>query len=193
VIKVGEIYKNLPRLETTRLILRKMTMDDLQDVFAYSSDEEVTCFLRWGPHRTLEETESYIREVLREYEEGKDGPWGIEYRQTGRVIGSIHLMAISAQHSKAEIGFVLSRSYWNRGLMSEALTRVLEYSFESIGLNRIEGFCLTDNQAGIGVMEKVGMKQEGVLREYLFQKGAFRDFSVYSMLKRDYEEGRVTA
>lgn len=54
-------------------------------------------------------------------------------------------MAISVQHSKADIGFALSSSYWNRGPMSEALTRVLEYSFESIGLNRIEGFCLVDN------------------------------------------------
>jgi RimJ/RimL family protein N-acetyltransferase len=72
-----------------------------------------------------------------------------------------------AQHGKAEIGFVLSRSYWNRGLISEALTRVLEYSFQSIGLNRIEGFCLLDNRAGIGVLERVGMKREGVLREYL--------------------------
>jgi ribosomal-protein-alanine N-acetyltransferase len=71
--------------------------------------------------------------------------------------------------------------------MSEALTRVLEHSFESIGLNRIEGLCLVNNRGGIGVMEKVGMKQEGVLREYLFQKGAFRDFAVHSMLKRDYE------
>jgi len=192
VINASEIYKNLPRLETTRLILRKVTMDDVQDMFAYSSDEEVTRFLRWGPHRTQEETECTMREVLREYEDGKDGPWGIEYRQTGRVVGSIHLMAISAQHSKAEIGFVLSRSFWNRGLMSEALTRVLEYSFESIGLNRIEGFCLLDNRAGIRVLEKVGMKQEGVLREYVFQKGAFRDFGVYSMLKRDYE-GRQAA
>ena len=186
MIKVNEIYKNLPGLETPRLILRKVALDDLEDVFAYSSDGEVTRFLRWGPHRTLEETESYIREVLREYDEGRDGPWAVEHRQTGRVVGSVHLMAISAQHSKAEIGFVLSRSHWNRGLISEALTRVLEYSFESIGLNRIEGFCLLDNRAGIGVLEKVGMKREGVLREYLFQKGALRDFVVYSMLKRDY-------
>ena len=191
MIEVSEIYKNLPGLETPRLTLRKVTMGDLEDMFAYSSDEEVTRFLRWGPHRAVEETESYIREVMREYKEGKDGPWGIEYKETGRMVGSIHLMAISAQHSKAQIGFVLSRSYWNRGLMSEALTRVLEYSFESIGLNRIEGFCLVDNRAGIRVMEKSGMKQEGVLREYLFQKGTFRDFGVYSMLKRDYEGGRA--
>jgi len=102
-------------------------------------------------------------------------------------------MTISAQHSKAEIGFVLSRSHWNKGLMSEALTRVLGYSFERIGLNRIEGFCLVDNRAGIAVMEKVGMKQEGLLREYLFQKGAFRDFVAYSMLKRDYGGRRAAA
>ena len=118
MIKVNEIYKNLPRLETTHFILRKVTVDDLEDMFAYSSDEEVTRFLRWGPHRTQEETECTMREVLREYEEGKDGPWGIEYRQTGRVVGSIHLMAISAQHSKAEIGFVLSRSYRDFGVYS---------------------------------------------------------------------------
>jgi hypothetical protein len=72
-------------------------------------------------------------------------------------------MNISAQHSKAEIGFVLSRPYWNKGLMSEALTSVLEYSFEHIRLNRIEGSCLVDNRAGIAVLEKVGMKREGLL------------------------------
>lgn len=187
MVKVNEIYRNLPVLETTRLILRKMAMNDLQDVFAYSSDDEVTRFLRWGPHAAPEETENYLREVLREYRAGQDGPWGVEYKQTGKVVGSIHLMAISAQHSKAEIGFVLSKPYWNRGLMSEALARVLQYSFESIGLNRIEGLCLVDNLAAKRVMEKVGMKQEGVLREYLFQKGAFRDFSLYSMLKREYQ------
>ena len=192
-MKVSEIYRNLPRLETPRLILRTVTMGDLEDMFAYSSDAEVTRFLRWGPHRALEETESYLCEVLREYEEGENGPWGVEYRETGRLVGSVHLMTISARHSKAEIGFVLSRPYWNRGLMSEALTRVLGYSFEHIGLNRIEGFCLVDNRAGIAVMEKVGMKQEGLLREYLFQKGAFSDFVVYSMLKRDYGGRRAAA
>jgi ribosomal-protein-alanine N-acetyltransferase len=113
MIKVNEIYKNLPRLETPHFILRKMTVDDLQDMFAYSSDEEVTRFLRWGPHRTLEETECYIREVLREYEEGQDGPWGIEYRQTGRVVGSIHLMAISAQLSLTVVYWATrSRMVW---------------------------------------------------------------------------------
>jgi ribosomal-protein-alanine N-acetyltransferase len=181
------VYKDLPRLETPRLILRKVTLDDLEDMFAYSSDEETTRFLRWGPHKTLADTENYLREVLRQYERDQDGPWGVEHKQTGRLIGAIHLMAINAPHSKAEIGFVLSRPYWNKGLMSEALARVLGYAFESIGLNRVEGFCLVDNLAGMRVLEKAGMKQQGVLREHLFQKGAFRDFCLYAVLKRDYE------
>ena len=133
-------------------------MSDLEDVFAYSSDEEVTRFLRWGPHRTLEQIEGYICDVLQEYQEGRDGPWGIEHKETGSVIGAIHLMAISVQHSKAEIGFLLSRAYWGRGLMLEALASVLAFSFERIGW------------------------------EYIFQKGAFRDVGVYSMLKQDYQQ-----
>jgi ribosomal-protein-alanine N-acetyltransferase len=84
VMKVREFYRNLPRLETARLILRTVTMGDVEDIFVYSSDEEVTRFLRWGPHRTREETERYVREVLREYKEGADGPWGVECRETGR-------------------------------------------------------------------------------------------------------------
>jgi ribosomal-protein-alanine N-acetyltransferase len=69
--------------------------------------------------------------------------------------------------------------------MSEALARVLAYSIADIGLNRVEAFCLVDNQAAARVLEKVGMVQEGVLRDYVFQKGAFWNFSVYSVLRRD--------
>lgn len=124
LIQVQDIYQNLPRLETDRLVLRKLTLDDLEDVCVYSSDEEVTRFLRWGPHASLGQTESYVRGVLQEYHEGRDGPWGIEYRESGKVIGAVHLMAISALHQKAEIGFLLSRDCWGRGLMAEALLRV---------------------------------------------------------------------
>ena len=66
---------------------------------------------------------------------------------------------------------------------------VLDYSFMGLGLNRIEGFCLVENQAGMRVMEKAGMQREGLLRQHLWQKGAFQDFCVYSMLRRDYGGG----
>ena len=101
-------------------------------------------------------------------------------------------MEISAQHRKAEIGYVLSRAYWNRGVMSEALARVLVLAFDQLGLNRIEGFCQVDNHSSRRVLEKAGMKEEGVLRDYIYQKGAFRDLFQYSILKREWDEIMVT-
>lgn len=186
-IEIAKLTRSLPRLVTRRLVLRKMTPDDLQGVFAYASDPEVTQHLRWEPHKTQGETKAYLDQVLQEYQTRQDGPWGIEYRDTGRLIGSLHLMAINAQHRKAEIGVVLSRAHWNRGFATEALRRVLAYSFETAGLNRLEGLCLVENHAAKRVLEKVGMAREGLLQQYLFQKGVFRDFELYAILKRDYE------
>ena len=156
-------------------------------MFVYSSDVEVTRYLRWGSHQTLTETENYVNGVLKQYREGQDGPWLIEHKQNNTVIGHIHLMEIDIQHSKAQVGFVLSKSYWNKGIMTEALRKVLEYSFDRIGLNRVEGLCISANQAATRVLEKAGMKKEGELQEYLFQKGAFWDFSIYSMLRQEFQ------
>jgi len=190
-LAVKELYRNLPRLETPRLVLRKASKDDVPSIFAYSSDAEVTRYLRWGPHQALADTEGYVNEVLAEYREGLDGPWLMERKQNHTVIGHIHLMEIDTRHRKAQVGFVLSRGYWNQGIATEALSKVLEYSFDEVGLNRVEGLCISDNRAAARVMEKAGMKKEGELREYLFQKAAFWDFSVYSMLRREFRSQQV--
>lgn len=185
-VKIKDFYQNLPHLATTRLALRKVTKSDVLDIYAYSSDVEVTRFLRWGPHQTVKDTKNYISEVLVQYREGQDGPWGIELKKVNSIIGHIHLMEIDLLHRKAQIGFVLSKSYWNKGIMTEALITVLEYSFEKLGLNRVEGLCISSNQAAIRVLEKVGMKKEGVLKEFLFQKGTFWDIGIYAILKKEF-------
>jgi ribosomal-protein-alanine N-acetyltransferase len=185
---VSDFYQNLPRLVTKRLVLRKITKKDVPDIFAYASDPEVTRYLRWGPHQSLMETENYVNVVLDQYHEGRDGPWAIEHQRQQKVLGHIHLMDIEVQHRKARVGFVLSKSYWNRGIMTEALGKVLDYSFEELGLNRLEGLCASPNRAAIQVLGKVGMRVEGQLREYLFQKGSYLDFVICSLLRVEFEE-----
>jgi ribosomal-protein-alanine N-acetyltransferase len=182
-----DLYQNLPRLETPRLVLRKVTQKDVSDIFVYASDPEVTRFLRWGPHQNISATEKYVDEVLQQYSQGQDGPWLIEQKNGHVVVGHIHLMEIEIQHQKAQVGFVLSKNYWNKGFMTEALGKVLEYAFTSLEMNRIEGWCITENQAGARVMEKSGMRKEGELREYLFQKNRFWDFSVYAITRREFK------
>jgi ribosomal-protein-alanine N-acetyltransferase len=191
-LTVKKIYQDLPRLETRRLILRKTIRKDIPDIFVYSSDAEVTRYLRWGPHQTLADTEKYIQGVLDDYHEGRDGPWMIELRNTHTVIGHIHLMEINIQHSKAEVGFVLARSYWYQGIMTEALNAVLEYSFVELGLNRVEAWCISQNRTAARVLEKVGMTKEGELRDYLYQKGVFWDFCVYAMLRESFPGDELT-
>jgi ribosomal-protein-alanine N-acetyltransferase len=182
---VSGLYRNLPRLVTARLLLRKAALGDVPDICAYSSDADVTRYLRWGPHKTLAQTDAYVREVLEQYQEGLDGPWVMEHRQDHTVIGHIHLMDIDPRHRRAQVGFLLLRSYWNQGLATEALREVLEYSLGGLGLNRVEGLCISENRAAARVMEKAGMKREAELRDYAFQKGALWDFTMYSILRRD--------
>ncbi len=188
MIDERDFYMNLPVLVTERLVLRPYTAADVPDIFVYASDPAVTQFLFWGPYTEIQQAENYVRTVLQDYETGKDGPWGIEFREDGRFIGSIHLMDMNIKHSKAEVGFVLAKAYHNRGIMTEALSAVLAFALGQVGLNRVEGFCDVCNLASEAVMRKAGMIREGRLREYLYHKGAFRDFLVYSMLVRDFEE-----
>ncbi len=185
MITASEFYRHLPTLETPRLILRSLKTGDIENYFAFASDAEVTRYLRWGPHISITQTENHFQHILSEYRAGSDGPWGIELKETRKLIGSIHLMAISDQHCKAEIGFLLARPYWNQGLMTEALTEVLAYALDTFNLNRIEAFCLIENDIARRLLEKVGLKQEGILREYLVQKDLPRTMSVHAILKSD--------
>jgi len=180
----ADLYRDLPRLQTPRLTLRAATDGDVLDIFGYASDRDVTRYLRWGPHQNLKQTQDYVSGVLTEYRQGEDGPWFIEDRKTQRIIGHIHLMDFEPQHSKAQVGFVLAKEAWNKGIMTEVLGKVLEFCFQ-FGINRVEALPTAGNRPAIRVLEKVGMEKEGELREYAYQKGEFHDFSIYSMLRKD--------
>lgn len=185
-----DFYKNLPLLETDRLILRKYTIEDTDDYFSFSSDKDVTKFLRWKPHPNREYTMEYIQDVIEEYETGKDSPWGLELKAEKKLIGSVHIMQLDFFHKKAQIGFVLSKNYWEKGYMTESLNKVIEYCFIVLSLNRIEALCISDNYAAIEVVKRLGMQEEGLLRQYAFQKESFRDFLLLSILKEDFMSKR---
>ncbi|MEN6357878.1 MAG: GNAT family N-acetyltransferase [Armatimonadota bacterium] len=186
-MKEADFYKNLPRLETERLVIRKYTLEDIDDYYGFASDPEVTKFLRWGPHPNWSYTSEYIQGVLDSYSDGKDTPWGIEHKAEKKIIGSIHIMQLDLYHKKAQIGFVLARTYWGNGYMVEAVNTVFEYCFTKLQLNRIEGLCIPENNAGVRVMQKTGMKLEGLLRQCQYQKSEFRDFQIFAILRSDYK------
>lgn len=182
-----EFFSRLPELETERLILRKVTMRDAMDIHRYARDREVARHVLWDAHQSLMETRAYVRFLLYQYRYGDPGSWGVVLRETGRVVGTIGYMSYSADNSTVEVGYSLSREHWGKGLMTEALSAVIDETFKTLKLHRIEAMHFTDNPASGRVMEKCGMCHEGHLRERICCKGEFRDVEMWAILRKDWE------
>ena len=186
VVEVREVLKDLPTLETERLILRKMVLNDAEAVFAYASNSEVSRYTLWETHRSIEDSRAFLEFATQKYENGGEPDWGIVYRGNGCLVGACGLVNWEAEHARAEVGFVLSREYWGRGLMSEAVRAMLRFGFERMNLNRIEARCIAENAASARVMEKAGMVYEGTLHQREYIKGAYRDIKLYAILKKGF-------
>jgi [ribosomal protein S5]-alanine N-acetyltransferase len=179
-------FEDLPELETERLLLRKMRLDDARAMFAYASDPEVTRYVLFETHRSIEDSQAFLRLVVEGYERGDFGGWGVVLKDSGAFVGTCGVdYGYAPEHARAELGYVLSREHWGKGLVPEAVRAVIRFGFGRMELNRIQARCIAENTASARVMEKAGMTYEGTLREYQLIKGAYRDMKFYSILRRE--------
>jgi ribosomal-protein-alanine N-acetyltransferase len=184
----GELFQSLPSLETERLHLRRISTRDANDIFEYASDPEVAKFVTWEHHRSIADSIHYVRMIVNSYSRGEPSPWGIILKEEQKLIGTGGFHWWLYEHSRAEVGYTISARYWNRGLMTEALKAIIEFGFEKMMLNRIEAKCYVQNAPSEKVLQKCGMKFEGILRESLYVKEEFRDLKMYSIIKSEYEK-----
>ncbi len=185
-MEVADVFGDLPPLETERLLLRRLAVDDVLDLHAYACDPEVARLTTWEPHASTEASRAFINAVLAKYAAGDIAPWGIVLKAEGRLVGTSGFVYWNPQHGRAEVGCALARRLWGRGLMTEAVRRACAFGFEVMGCNRIEALCLPENVASARLMEKVGMRFEGVLRECAWTRGPYRDRRLYSVLRRQW-------
>lgn len=152
-------------IETRRLVLRRFRIEDAEDMYRnWASDPEVTKFLTWPPHASVDFTKSLLNDWISKYEDGGYFNWGMEYKENGKVIGSISVVKLNENIEAADIGYCMSRAFWGQGLMPEALKEVINYLFDEVGLNRIAASHDANNPKSGRVMDKAGMKREGILR-----------------------------
>ena len=182
----AEWFGEFPALETKRLLLRKITLDDAPAVFAYASDPQVPLYMPWAPHQSIAETYEYLAHVIDRYQQGWPGPWGIVHKGDAKLIGTCAYGSWEREHRRAEIGYVLHRGYWGQGYMTEVVRAIVDFGFKRMGLNRIEARCEAPNVGSARVMEKIGMSYEGLLREQMYEKNRFRDMKIYSILRREW-------
>lgn len=185
-MNIEKIYSDLPILETERLILRKVTKEDIEDMYLYGSDEEVSKYVTWNTHETIADTKGFVEFVLNKYENKQVSPWGIEYKENRKFIGTIDFVWWQPNHKIAEIGYVISKDYWGKGLTTEVAKELVKFGFEEMDLVRVQARCDVENIASARVMEKVGMTFEGIIRKGIFVKGEHRDLKMYSILKEEF-------
>jgi ribosomal-protein-alanine N-acetyltransferase len=124
--------------------------------------------------------------VLSEYAEGKPSALGIELKDGSKLIGTIGYLNWSEDHKRIEIGYALSRDYWNQGYVTEAAKGLIDLFFRNSDLIRVEARCRLENVGSSRVMEKAGMQFEGVLRKQIFSKGEHHDMKMYSVLRDEW-------
>ncbi|MEY9866547.1 ribosomal-protein-alanine N-acetyltransferase [Peribacillus sp. B2I2] len=179
---MGNVF---PLIETRRLILREVTIEDAGDMFKYLSDTDVVKPMGLDPCQTVNDVWDEIKWYESIFKEGTGIRWGITLKDSGKVIGSCGFLNMVSKHHRAEIGYELSKDHWRKGIASEALEAVVMYGYRHFQLERIEALIEPANSPSQKLVEKQGFRREGLLRHYEYTCGKFDDLYMYSLIKED--------
>jgi [ribosomal protein S5]-alanine N-acetyltransferase len=181
--------KSLPTIESTRVKLRPITLNDVDALFEVFSNPEVMRYWSRGP---LPDREAAV-ELFNEIQEGVASQsmmkWGVVLSENDYLIGTATLFNLSLSNGRAEIGYAMARKYWGQGFMNEALRSLIDHAFNTVELRRIEADVDPRNAASIRTLERLGFQREGFLRERWFVENEIQDAYFYGLLRREWSNG----
>jgi RimJ/RimL family protein N-acetyltransferase len=182
---VTVLSRDTPRTwETARLLARPATREAAEAIFeAYAQDAEVARYMIWRPHRDLSETFAFLDRCEAAWRDGTAYPWTLWVKETGALAGMIEARP---NPPAVSLGYVLRRSLWRQGLMTEAARAVVAWALARPDVYRVWATCDIDNVASARLLEAVGMQREGVLRRWLVHPNiddAPRDAQCYAIVK----------
>ena len=177
----------MPRIETERLILRQMKPCDSSDMFEYASQKEITRYLTWTAHPNEEYTKEYLKYLQTRYAAGDFYDFSVILKDSGKMIGTCGFTRFDSANNSAEIGYVINPAYHGQGIATEAAHAVIDFGFSELKLHRIEARHMVGNDASHRVMEKLGMKTDGTLREAYYVNGSYRTITVCSILACEFK------
>ncbi len=179
------LLKSIP-LETERLILRYIAPSDAEDMFEYSSIEDVCEYLLWSPHINIDVTKGYIEFLQKRYLRGLYADWAIIIKDTGKMIGTCGYANIDTREKSCEIGYVLSPYYRNKGYMTESVRAVLKLTFEVLNLQSANLRIINENSSSKKLAERVGFSLDRIGYSEMEIKGQYRDIVHYIMTDEMY-------
>jgi len=183
--KGNKIFNVFPEINTKRLDLREIKNDDADSIYKILSNPEVIKHDSFELFTNIKQAEDLIKWFNEQYKQKAAIFWGICLKGENEVIGFCK-SKIEIPNVRADFGYDLKCEYWNMGIMTEAVSSIIDFTFNTIDVNRIEATVTTENYASIRVLEKLGFIKEGILRKRSCFRGSYHDMVMLSIIKNDY-------
>ncbi len=177
-------FKPFPVLETNRLLLREVNKKDLTALFLLRSNKEAMKFIDRPLASNTDEIKAFIKLINKKTKDNETICWAITLKdKPEELIGTISFHRIELEHYRAELGYMLMPDHWNKGLISEAIPKVIDHGFNKMKLHSIEANINPHNALSRKILEKFGFKKEAYFKENYFFNGKFIDTEILSLLK----------
>lgn len=176
----------LPALAGRGIRLRQLTQADADDLFDVFSDPRVMRYWSRGPFRHLGEARQLIEDIDAGWRSDTLYQWGIEPDGAGRIVGTTTLFQLSMAHRRGEIGFALGSAWWGRGWARAAVECLIDHAFDALDLGRLEADVDPRNTASLGLLERLGFRREGLLRERYRVAGEVQDSVILGLLRAQW-------
>ena len=179
-------------IESEHLLIRLAAEHDLPALLAVNSNPEVTALLPYETWSSLADGEAWFRRMEGLQATGLALQFSIVDKAARRAIGTCLLFRFEEGSARAELGYVLGREHWGRGVMREAMTALLDAAFTRMGLRRIEAEVDVRNTASAALLRRLGFTREGLLRQRWVAKGRAKDVEMYGLLRDEWPAGSPT-
>ncbi len=185
-----DVFCGFPVLETHRLILRAISLKDVNEIFEIYSSEKAMKYFGKHPYKKIDEAEERIQSAITAFQKKEGLRWAITVKGSDKLTGTAGVWRLVKDHFRGEIGYELSPDHWQKGIMSEALNEILNFAFNKMNLHTIEANIDPENIASEKLLAKLGFEKEGHLKESFFFNNKFEDNAIYSLRKSKFLAGK---
>ena len=174
-------------LETSRTRLRPLDSQDSEAMYELFSDPETMKYWSTEPVTDIAGAQKMVEDDIDWIKGGKALLWAITLPPSDKVLGKCVLFQFSPENRRAELGYIINRSHWGQGLMTEVLASVINFAFDRLDLHRLEVDTDPENIGSLRIMEKLGFRREGLFRERWYVHGQWHDSQMLALLKPEWQ------
>lgn len=179
-------------ISTPRLILRPLALEDAPALQRLLDDPEIVRMTLRMPHPfPLDVAIRIVTDAIDQFAGGRGVTLGLTLKENGELIGVFGLK-VERLFNRAELGYWLGSAWWGKGYATEAARALVDWGFQNLSLNRIYALCHSDNRGSVRVLQKIGLKLEGVARQHVKKEEKYSDEFIYGILESEWRDRRLT-